>query len=134
CRGSGLSRAPCPRGRHPAQDRECLDGGRRRPQRSLMQAAPACWACFVIFHGHVETKPRTCRKHCAFRLGLGGRAAVLEMQRMTVEKTAAMLEAQAAAGVALATGSSSRAAVRKAVAAYRRRVKSSRRRLMRSLT
>jgi hypothetical protein len=68
------------------------------------------------------------------RLSLGGRAAVLEAQRMTVEKTATMLEAQAAAGVAMATGSSSRAAARKLVAPYRRRVKSNRHRLMRSLT
>jgi geranylgeranyl pyrophosphate synthase len=69
----------------------------------------------------------------ALRLGRG-RTAVLEAQRMTAEKTAAMLEAQAAAGMALATGSSSRAAARKVVAPYRRRVKSNRRRLMRSLT
>jgi hypothetical protein len=69
----------------------------------------------------------------ALRLGRG-RTAVLEAQRMTAEKTAAMLEAQAAAGMALATGSSSRAAARMVVGPYRRRVKSNRRRLMRSLT
>jgi hypothetical protein len=40
---------------------------------------------------------------------------VLEAQRMTAEKAAAMLEAQAAAGIALATGSSSRAAARDGV-------------------
>jgi hypothetical protein len=67
------------------------------------------------------------------RLGVGGRAAVPEAQRMTVEKTATMLEAQAAAWVALATCSSTRAAARKVVAPCRR-VKSNRRRLMRSLT
>ena len=68
------------------------------------------------------------------RLGPGGRAAVLEAQRMIAEKTAALFEAQVAAGVALATGSSSRAVARKLVGPYRRRVKSNRRRLMRSLT
>jgi hypothetical protein len=68
----------------------------------------------------------------ALRLGRG-RTAVLEAQRMTAEKTAAMLEAQAAAGMALATGSSSsRAAARKLIAPYRRRVRSNRRRLMRA--
>jgi hypothetical protein len=66
------------------------------------------------------------------RLGAGGQAAVLEAQRMIAEKSAAMLEAQAAAGMALATGSSSRAAARKLIAPYRRRVRSNRRRLMRA--
>jgi hypothetical protein len=64
------------------------------------------------------------------RLAAGGPAAVLEAQRMTTEKTAAILEAQAAAGMALMTGSSQRAAARKAIAPYRRRVKANRRRLM----
>jgi hypothetical protein len=67
------------------------------------------------------------------KLGAGGQAAVLEAQRMIAEKSAAMLEAQAAAGMALATGSSSsRAAARKLIAPYRRRVRSNRRRLMRA--
>jgi hypothetical protein len=59
----------------------------------------------------------------AAKLAAGGPTAILEAQRMTTEKTAAMLEAQAAAAMALATGSSPRAATRKAVAPYRRRVK-----------
>ena len=67
----------------------------------------------------------------AAKLAAGGPAAILEMQRMTAEKTAAMLEAQTAAAMALATGSSPRAATRKAVAPYRRRVKANRRRLVR---
>jgi hypothetical protein len=61
----------------------------------------------------------------------GGAPAMLEAQRMLAEKTAATLEAQAAAGIALATGKSQRAAARKAIAPYRRRVKANRRRLMR---
>jgi hypothetical protein len=60
-----------------------------------------------------------------------GDGAVYLAMRMTAEKTAAMLEAQAAAAMALATGSSPRAATRKAVAPYRRRVKANRRRLVR---
>jgi hypothetical protein len=63
------------------------------------------------------------------KLAGGGPAAVLEAQRMTTEKTAAMWEAQAAAGMALATGSSRRATARKTMAPYRRRVKANRRRL-----
>jgi hypothetical protein len=46
------------------------------------------------------------------RLGAGGRAASLEAQRMMVEKTATMLEAQAAMAMALTSGSSTRAALR----------------------
>jgi hypothetical protein len=68
------------------------------------------------------------------RLGAGGKAAVLEVQRMIAEKNAAMLEAQAAAGMALATGNSSRAPARKLIAPYRRRVRSNRRRLMRAFS
>ena len=66
-----------------------------------------------------------------FRLGAGGRAASLEAQRMMVEKTATMLEAQAAMAMALTSGSSTRAAARKVIAPYRRRVKANRSRLMR---
>jgi hypothetical protein len=65
------------------------------------------------------------------RLGAGGRAAALEAQRMMVEKTATMLEAQAAVGMALTTGSSRRATARKMMAPYRRRVTADRNRLMR---
>ena len=61
----------------------------------------------------------------------GGTPAILEAQRMLAEKTAATLEAQTAAGIALATGKSQRATARKAFAPYRRRVKANRRRLMR---
>jgi hypothetical protein len=50
---------------------------------------------------------------------------------MVAEKAAAMLEAQAAAGMALATGASRDAAVRKALTPIRRRVKANRRRLTR---
>src|SRR5262245_25847342 len=40
------------------------------------------------------------------KLAMGGPAAMLEAQRMVAEKTAAMLEGQAAAGMAVAIGSS----------------------------
>ena len=40
------------------------------------------------------------------KLAMGGPAAMLEAQRMVAEKTAAMLEGQAAAGMAVITGSS----------------------------
>jgi hypothetical protein len=65
------------------------------------------------------------------KLAVGGPAAMLEAQRMVAEKTAAMLEGQAAAGMAVATGSS-KAVARKAIAPYRRRVKENRRRLTRT--
>jgi len=67
------------------------------------------------------------------KLAMGGPAAMLEAQRMVAEKTAAMLEGQAAAGMAVATGSSKVAVARKAIAPYRRRVKENRRRLTRKL-
>jgi hypothetical protein len=67
------------------------------------------------------------------KLAMGGPAAMLEAQRMVAEKTAAMLEGQAAAGMAVATGSSKAAVARKAIAPYRRRVKENRRRLTRKL-
>ena len=67
----------------------------------------------------------------AAKLAAGGPAALIEAQRMTAEKTAAALEAQFAAGLALATGASHGAARRKAVAKYRSRVKANRRRLLR---
>src|SRR5262245_61370328 len=69
----------------------------------------------------------------AAKLAMGGPAAMLEAQRMVAEKTAAMLEGQAAAGMAIATGSSKAAVARKANAPYRRRVKENRRRLTRKL-
>ena len=65
------------------------------------------------------------------RLATGGPAAMLEAQRMLAEKGAALLEAQAAAGMALAAGGSCNAAARKAIGPYRRRVKANRRRLRR---
>jgi hypothetical protein len=52
-------------------------------------------------------------------------------QGMTMEKTATMLEAQAAVGMALTTGGSRRATARKMMAPYRRRVTADRNRLMR---
>ena len=58
---------------------------------------------------------------------------MLEAQRMVAEKTAAMLEGQAATGMAVATGSSKAAVAGKAIAPYRRRVKENRRRLTRKL-
>jgi hypothetical protein len=67
----------------------------------------------------------------ALRVGRGGRAASLEAQRMTVEKTAAMLEAQVAMAMALTSRSSPRAITRKSLAPYRRRIKANRSRLMR---
>jgi len=63
------------------------------------------------------------------KLAMGGPAATLEAQRMVAEKMAAMLEGQAAAGMAIATGSTKAAIARKAIAPYRRRVKENRRRL-----
>jgi hypothetical protein len=60
------------------------------------------------------------------RMGEGGRAAVLERRSMTTEKAAAMLEAQAALGMAVLHGSSVNV-----IASYRRRVTANRRRLMR---
>lgn len=63
------------------------------------------------------------------KLGMGGPAAVLEGQRMIVEKAAAALEAQAAAGLAAATGIGNTAIMRKAIGPYRRRVRANRRRL-----
>ena len=65
------------------------------------------------------------------KLAAGGPAAAIEAQRMISEKAAAMVEAQAAAGLALALGKSQRSAGRKALAGYRRRVKANRRRLTR---
>jgi hypothetical protein len=67
------------------------------------------------------------------KLAMGGPAAMLEAQRMVAEKTAAMLEAQATAGMAVATGSSKAAVARKSIGPYRRRVKENRRRLTRKL-
>src|SRR5262249_49635475 len=69
----------------------------------------------------------------AAKLAMGGPAAMLEAQRMVAEKTAAMLEDQAAAGMAIATGSSKAAVAQKAIAPYRRRVKENRRRLTHQL-
>ena len=65
------------------------------------------------------------------KLAAGGPAAALEAQRMVAEKSAAAIEAQFAAGLALATGASHHVAGRKALVGYRRRVKANRRRLMR---
>jgi hypothetical protein len=65
------------------------------------------------------------------RMGEGGRAAVLERRSMTIEKAAAMLEAQAALGMAVLHGSSVRKTAGNVIASYRRRVTANRRRLMR---
>ncbi len=65
------------------------------------------------------------------KLAAGGPAAALEAQRMVVEKSAAAMEAQLAAGVALATGVGHAAAGRKALSRYQQRVRANRRRLMR---
>jgi hypothetical protein len=65
------------------------------------------------------------------KLAAGGPAAALEAHRMVAEKSAAALEAQFAAAMALATGASHAAAGSKALAGYRRRVRANRRRLMR---
>jgi len=65
------------------------------------------------------------------RLGAAGRAASLEAQRMIVEKTATMLEAQAAMVMGLTSGSSPRGTTRRVPARYRRRVTANRSRLMR---
>ena len=65
------------------------------------------------------------------KLAAGGPAGLLEAQRMTAEKAGAALEAQLAAGMALASGATAAAAGRKALKGYRRRVKANRRRLYR---
>ena len=65
------------------------------------------------------------------KLAAGGPAAAFEAQRMVMEKATAALEAQFAAGMALALGATHHAAGRKALAGYRRRVSANRRRLMR---
>ena len=67
----------------------------------------------------------------AAKIAAGGPAAMLEAQRMVVEKSAAAMEAQFAAALALATGATHHAAGKKALAGYRRRVSANRRRLMR---
>jgi hypothetical protein len=65
------------------------------------------------------------------KLAAGGPAAGLEAYRMVAEKSAAALEAQFAAAMALATGAGHAAAGDKALGRYRRRVRANRRRLMR---
>jgi hypothetical protein len=65
------------------------------------------------------------------KLAAGGPAAALEAQRMVAEKSAAAVEAQLAAGLALASGAGHAAAGRKALKRYRRRVRANRRRLTR---
>ena len=92
---------------------------RGQPLSMTLDLARLGWECWMVMALR------------AAKLAAGGPAAILEAQRMTAEKTAAMLEAQTAAAMALATGSSPRAATRKAVAPYRRRVKANRQRLVR---
>jgi hypothetical protein len=67
------------------------------------------------------------------KLAMGGPAAMLEAQRMVAEKTAAMLEGQAAAGMAVATGSSKAAVARKGDRAISPSREGNRRRLTRKL-
>jgi hypothetical protein len=55
----------------------------------------------------------------------------MEASRMSAEKIAAGLEAQAAAGMALATGRGLRAAARAVAGPYRKRVRANRKRLLR---
>jgi hypothetical protein len=54
---------------------------------------------------------------------------MLEAQRMVTEKAAAAIEAQAAAGLALARGASQEAIGRDLVRGYSKRVRANRRRL-----
>ena len=65
------------------------------------------------------------------KLAAGGPAAGLEAYRMVAEKSAAALDAQLAAAMALTTGAGHAAAGSKALGRYRRRVRANRRRLMR---
>jgi hypothetical protein len=65
------------------------------------------------------------------KLAVGGSAALMEASRMSAEKIAAGLEAQAAAGMALATGRGLRAAARAVAGPYRKRVRANRKRLLR---
>jgi hypothetical protein len=64
------------------------------------------------------------------KLATGGPAALLEAQRMVVEKSAAALEAQVAFAAALTTGGGDKAHG-KALACYARHVRANRKRLSR---
>ena len=63
------------------------------------------------------------------KLAVFDASAAREMAGMLNEKTAALAEAQFAAGVALATGRSVETAMRRACRPYRRRVRANHRRL-----
>jgi hypothetical protein len=65
------------------------------------------------------------------KFAAGGPPALLEAQRMVMEKAAAAIEAQTAAGLALAGGASHEATGRKVLRGYRKRVRANRRRLTR---
>jgi hypothetical protein len=60
-----------------------------------------------------------------------GTAAASEVSRMYAEKGAALLEAQAAAGMALATGRSAHVVAGRALSPYGKRARANRRRLAR---
>jgi hypothetical protein len=60
-----------------------------------------------------------------------GTAAASEVSRMFAEKGAALLEAQAAAGMALATGRSAQVVAGRALSPYGKRARVNRRRLAR---
>lgn len=66
------------------------------------------------------------------RLAGGGALANAEAQRMVTEKLAAVAAAQAAAGLALATGQSPKVAMRRAMTPIRKRMRANRRRLGRA--
>lgn len=65
------------------------------------------------------------------KLAAGGPAAAFEAQRMVTEKAIAAVEAQFAAGLAIAAGATHHAAGRKVLAGYRKRVRANRSRLSR---
>lgn len=65
------------------------------------------------------------------KLAAGGPAAAFEAQRMVAEKALAAVEAQFAAGLALASGASHHVAGRKVLAGYKKRVRANRTRLSR---
>jgi hypothetical protein len=65
------------------------------------------------------------------RLASGGVGTEAEMNRMIVEKTAAVAEAQFAAATAAAAGNADHVVANKALAVFRKRVRANRRRLSR---
>jgi len=66
------------------------------------------------------------------RLASGGALGKRESNRMVMEKTVAVVEAQMAAATAMMTGRSPKVAAKRALGTYRRAVRANRRRLSRA--